>query len=100
MSMWMIFLMTRNRSHAETRRRGEEMVYGFLFSATPRLRVKPLNITTPAFLVDRTIVEQNCARMRAKARSSGVAFRPHVKTHKTIEVGRMQHGGAPGPITV
>src|SRR5258706_891508 len=57
-------------------------------------------VTTPAFLVDRTIVEQNCARMRAKARSSGVAFRPHVKTHKTIEVGRMQHGGAPGPIPV
>lgn len=59
-----------------------------------------MNITTPAFLVDRTIVEQNCVRMRAKARSSGVAFRPHVKTHKTIEAGRMQHGGAPGPITV
>jgi len=57
-------------------------------------------VATPAFLVDRTIVEQNCARMRAKARSSGVAFRPHVKTHKTIEIGRMQHGGAPGPITV
>ena len=58
------------------------------------------HVTTPAFLVDRTIVEQNCARMRAKALSSGVGFRPHVKTHKTIEIGRMQHGGAPGPITV
>ncbi|MEA2492020.1 MAG: hypothetical protein QOH21_3812 [Acidobacteriota bacterium] len=29
-----------------------------------------------------------------------MAFRPHVKTHKTVEVGRMQHGGSPGPITV
>jgi D-serine deaminase-like pyridoxal phosphate-dependent protein len=58
------------------------------------------HVTTPAFLVDRTIVEQNCARMRNKALSSGVAFRPHVKTHKTIEIGRMQHGGAIGPITV
>jgi D-serine deaminase-like pyridoxal phosphate-dependent protein len=38
--------------------------------------------------------------MRRKAQESGVAFRPHVKTHKTVEVGRMQHGGSPGPITV
>jgi D-serine deaminase-like pyridoxal phosphate-dependent protein len=58
------------------------------------------HVTTPAFLVDRTIVEQNCARMRGKALASGVAFRPHVKTHKTIEIARMQHGGATGPITV
>jgi D-serine deaminase-like pyridoxal phosphate-dependent protein len=58
------------------------------------------HVTTPAFLVDRSIVEQNCARMRAKALTSGVAFRPHAKTHKTIEIGRMQHGGAIGPITV
>ena len=38
--------------------------------------------------------------MRNKALASGVAFRPHVKTHKTIEAARMQHGGAIGPITV
>jgi D-serine deaminase-like pyridoxal phosphate-dependent protein len=58
------------------------------------------HVKTPAFLVDRNIVEQNCARMREKARASGVAFRPHVKTHKTVEIARMQHGGALGPITV
>src|SRR5437763_15517080 len=58
------------------------------------------SLSTPAFLVDRTIVEQNCVRMRAKALASGVAFRPHVKTHKTIEIARMQHGGAISPITV
>jgi D-serine deaminase-like pyridoxal phosphate-dependent protein len=38
--------------------------------------------------------------MRDKARASGVVFRPHVKTHKSVEIGRMQHGGATGPITV
>ncbi|HLJ75457.1 MAG TPA: alanine racemase [Thermoanaerobaculia bacterium] len=58
------------------------------------------HLQTPAFLVDRNIVEQNCTRMREKARASGVSFRPHVKTHKTIEIGRMQHGDAIGPITV
>jgi D-serine deaminase-like pyridoxal phosphate-dependent protein len=59
-----------------------------------------VNVTTPAFLVDRSIVARNCARMRDKARTSGVAFRPHVKTHKTVEIGRMQHDGHTGPITV
>ena len=55
---------------------------------------------TPAFLVDKNIVEQNCSRMREKARQSKVTFRPHVKTHKSIEIARMQHGGGIGPITV
>ena len=57
-------------------------------------------IATPAFLIDRDTVQRNCDRMRAKAQASGVTFRPHVKTHKAVEIGRMQHGGAPGPITV
>lgn len=38
--------------------------------------------------------------MREKAKRSGVLFRPHVKTHKSVEIGRLQHGGVPGPITV
>lgn len=58
------------------------------------------DVATPAFLVDRGIVQRNCDTMREKARASGVAFRPHVKTHKSVEIGRMQHGGAAGPITV
>lgn len=58
------------------------------------------DLTTPAFLVDRPTLNRNCARMREKAMTSGVAFRPHVKTHKTVEIGRIQHGGATGAITV
>jgi D-serine deaminase-like pyridoxal phosphate-dependent protein len=58
------------------------------------------DIPTPAFLVDRPTVQRNCAKMRDKAHASGVGFRPHVKTHKSVEIGRMQHGGATGPITV
>lgn len=57
-------------------------------------------LATPAFLVDRPTVLRNCTRMRDKARASGVGFRPHVKTHKCVEAGRMQHGGTTGPITV
>lgn len=56
-------------------------------------------LTTPAFLVDKTIVQRNCDRMRKKAAASKVIFRPHVKTHKVVEIGRMQHGGESGPIT-
>jgi D-serine deaminase-like pyridoxal phosphate-dependent protein len=58
------------------------------------------DVATPSFLVDRSIVLRNCDAMREKARLSGVAFRPHVKTHKSVAIGRMQHGGAAGPITV
>jgi D-serine deaminase-like pyridoxal phosphate-dependent protein len=56
-------------------------------------------LTTPAFLVDKSVVQRNCDRMRAKAAASKVIFRPHVKTHKVVEIGRMQHGGESGPIT-
>ena len=58
------------------------------------------DVATPAFLVDRNLVQRNCDTMREKALASGVAFRPHVKTHKSVEIGRMQHGGTAGPITV
>jgi len=60
----------------------------------------PDDLTTPAFLVERSVLNRNCDRMRRKAHDSGVAFRPHVKTHKTVEIGRVQHGGWTGPITV
>lgn len=59
-----------------------------------------LRIPTPAFVVDRSIAKANCDRMRAKALMADVVFRPHVKTHKTIEGARLQHGDTEGPITV
>jgi D-serine deaminase-like pyridoxal phosphate-dependent protein len=65
-----------------------------------RPSISNFQFRTPAFLVDRAIVQRNCDVMRARAESSAVAFRPHVKTHKTVEIGRMQHGGKAGPITV
>ena len=57
-------------------------------------------ITTPSFLVERSVVQRNCDAMREKARQSGTTFRPHMKTHKTLEIARMQFGGGAGPITV
>ena len=58
------------------------------------------DLTTPAFLVDEAVVSQNCVAMREKARRSGTGFRPHMKTHKTLEIARMQLGPEGGPMTV
>jgi D-serine deaminase-like pyridoxal phosphate-dependent protein len=62
--------------------------------------MKLSEVPTPALLIDPLRVERNCRRMREKALGAGVVFRPHVKTHKCIEAGRLQHGGEQGPITV
>jgi len=58
------------------------------------------DIQTPALLVAPDIVAANCARMSARAHALGVRLRPHMKTHKTLEIGRMQTAGQFGGITV
>jgi len=47
-------------------------------------------LPTPAALVDLDVLERNLARMAARAREAGVRLRPHAKTHKSPEIGRMQ----------
>ena len=51
---------------------------------------------TPALLLHLEVVEQNLAHMAERARRLGVALRPHIKTHKCIELGKRQlaHGAA------
>jgi len=58
------------------------------------------SLETPAFLIHRRRLENNTRLMREKAARSEIFFRPHVKTHKTEEIARLQHGGVAGPITV
>ena len=48
------------------------------------------DLPTPAVLIDVHTVERNLARMAAAASSAGVRLRPHAKTHKLPEIGRMQ----------
>jgi D-serine deaminase-like pyridoxal phosphate-dependent protein len=58
------------------------------------------DIPTPALLLDLDVLERNIDAMQQKANRLGVALRPHVKTHKCIEVGiRQREAGAKG-ITV
>jgi len=41
-------------------------------------------------VVDRRVLERNLERMAAKAERLGIALRPHIKTHKTLEIARRQ----------
>lgn len=57
-------------------------------------------LPTPSLLVDRSRVERNVERMGARIAALGAALRPHVKTHKSIEVGRLQAAAGMRGITV
>lgn len=57
-------------------------------------------IPTPALLLDLDRLERNLAAMAGRARALGVALRPHIKSHKCLEIGCLQRSlGATG-ITV
>jgi D-serine deaminase-like pyridoxal phosphate-dependent protein len=58
------------------------------------------DLPTPALLVDLDRVEANCAAMSIRAHGLGVRLRPHMKTHKCVEIGRLQVAGHFGGITV
>src|SRR5260221_3075391 len=49
---------------------------------------------TPAAVIDMDRVERNIARIQAACEAAGVANRPHIKTHKSPMLARMQF--APG----
>jgi D-serine deaminase-like pyridoxal phosphate-dependent protein len=44
-------------------------------------------IMKPTLLLDEEKCRRNIRTMAEKARSSGVIFRPHFKTHQSIEIG-------------
>ncbi|HXO84869.1 MAG TPA: alanine racemase [Gemmatimonadales bacterium] len=53
-----------------------------------------IDVETPALLLHDDVVERNLSQMAARAKRLGVALRPHIKTHKCLELGRAQlaHG--------
>ena len=57
-------------------------------------------VPTPAAVLDLDVLERNVAAMAAKARALRVALRPHAKTHKCVEVARMQRDGGARGLTV
>jgi D-serine deaminase-like pyridoxal phosphate-dependent protein len=48
------------------------------------------DLPTPALLIDQDILERNLTRMQDRANSLGVSLRPHIKTHKCIEIANHQ----------
>lgn len=57
-------------------------------------------LQTPCLLLDEAKLANNLASMRAQVERHGVAFRPHLKTAKSIDVARMAMTGPGGPATV
>jgi D-serine deaminase-like pyridoxal phosphate-dependent protein len=55
------------------------------------------SLRTPAVLVDANRLQRNLERMQAAVEARRIRLRPHAKTHKALEVARMQIGlGAAG----
>ncbi|SDR68220.1 alanine racemase [Agrococcus carbonis] len=55
---------------------------------------------TPHLAIDLERMQANIARVAEAATARGVALRPHAKTHKTIEIGRMQVAAGAHGLTV
>jgi 3-hydroxy-D-aspartate aldolase len=54
-------------------------------------------LNTPALVVDRDALNRNIQKMAAFAKRTGVALRPHAKTHKSLAIARLQiEAGAVG----
>ena len=43
----------------------------------------------PALILDRAVLRRTLARMSDRLRQAGVMLRPHLKTAKSIQIGRM-----------
>jgi D-serine deaminase-like pyridoxal phosphate-dependent protein len=60
----------------------------------------PADIETPAAVVDRAALRANVAAMQAAMDRAGVDLRPHAKTHKCVEVARLQLDAGARGLTV
>lgn len=55
------------------------------------------DLETPAVLIDLDVVQANITRAQALFTAWGIAFRPHIKTHKLPQIARLQRdAGAQG----
>ena len=49
-----------------------------------------LEVATPALVLDLDRLERNLRHMQDRADTLEVGLRPHIKTHKCLEIARMQ----------
>ncbi|MDH3495728.1 MAG: alanine racemase [Gemmatimonadota bacterium] len=57
-------------------------------------------LPTPVLLLDLERLERNLARMAERCRTLGVTLRPHLKTHKCVEVAERQRAHGARGVTV
>lgn len=57
-------------------------------------------LKTPSLVLDIAKVKRNAERMSGRVKQFGADLRPHIKTHKCIEVARIQTAGHSGAVTV
>lgn len=57
-------------------------------------------LPTPCLLVDLDRLDANVTEMATEVRDAGAALRPHTKTHKTLEIARMQLAAGATGLTV
>lgn len=50
----------------------------------------PTGLDTPCIVLDLDVAEANARRLQAALDARGVRLRPHVKTHKSVALGRLQ----------
>jgi len=62
--------------------------------------VKLEALKTPSLVLDVAKVKRNAAEMSERTRRFGADLRPHIKTHKCLEVARIQTAGHSGAVTV
>ncbi len=58
------------------------------------------NVTTPSLILDLDVLDANLSRMAARAGELGVLLRPHVKTHKCVEIAERQQALGVSGLTV
>jgi D-serine deaminase-like pyridoxal phosphate-dependent protein len=74
---------------------------GYLMAALRASRTMNLEtLKTPSLVLDVAKVKRNAERMSQRIRQFGADLRPHIKTHKCIEVARIQTAGHSGAVTV
>lgn len=64
------------------------------------MAVQLQGLKTPCLILDVERVRRNAARVREIARKNTARLRPHIKTHKCVEVARIQTAGQDGALTV
>ncbi|MFF2032420.1 alanine racemase [Arthrobacter sp. NPDC058192] len=66
----------------------------------PHLPVPPTGIETPAVFIDLSVIDANIHRMQNAISGKGLTLRPHVKSHKSVNLARRQLAAGAVGITV